>query len=64
MSRPSTRIVPSSGASNPATIRSTVVLPQPEGPRSETNSPFSMGSEKSLTTRFAPKAFSSRAMSR
>ncbi len=46
------------GASNPATILSTVVLPQPEGPRKETNSPFSMVRSKSFTTRVGPKAFS------
>src|SRR5215213_8904095 len=34
-------ILPAVGVSNPATIRSVVVLPQPEGPRNETNSPFS-----------------------
>src|SRR5512142_391959 len=33
---------PASGSRNPATMPSVVVLPQPEGPRSETNSPSSM----------------------
>ena len=39
MSLPSTTIRPSSGRSKPATRRSAVVLPQPEGPSSERNSP-------------------------
>ena len=41
-SLPSMRMAPVVGVSNPATMRSTVVLPQPEGPSSETNSPLSM----------------------
>ena len=39
MMRPSIAMVPSLGARKPAIIRSVVVLPQPDGPRSETNSP-------------------------
>ena len=35
-------IVPDVGKSSPASIRRVVVLPQPEGPRSETNSPASI----------------------
>ena len=38
---PSTTIVPEVGWSKPATSRSAVVLPQPDGPRSDTNSPCS-----------------------
>src|ERR1700754_988117 len=38
-SSPYSRIWPVSGRSNPASIRSVVVLPQPEGPSSEKNSP-------------------------
>src|SRR5579862_2446960 len=38
-SRPSTTIAPASGRSKPATNLSAVVLPQPDGPRSERNSP-------------------------
>ena len=38
-SLPSTTIRPSSGRSKPATSRSAVVLPQPDGPSSERNSP-------------------------
>ena len=36
---PSISIVPASGGMKPAIMRSVVVLPQPEGPSSETNSP-------------------------
>ena len=39
MSTPSSRIWPSVGRSNPAIMRRLVVLPQPEGPSSEKNSP-------------------------
>jgi hypothetical protein len=39
-SLPSIWIAPDVGVSNPATMRSTVVLPHPDGPRSEMNSPF------------------------
>ena len=38
-SSPHQRMRPAVGASSPATIRSSVVLPQPEGPSSVTNSP-------------------------
>ncbi len=41
MSRPASVIVPWETSSNPATICKVVVLPQPEGPSSETNSPCS-----------------------
>ena len=40
-SLPSMTTRPEVGASNPATIRSAVVFPQPEGPSSERNSPVS-----------------------
>ena len=36
---PSISIVPAVGSMKPAIIRKVVVLPQPEGPSSETNSP-------------------------
>src|SRR5207302_7040336 len=39
MSVPSSRISPASGRSNPAIMRSNVVLPQPEGPSRVKNSP-------------------------
>ena len=38
-SLPPMTMLPEVGSSKPATMRSTVVLPQPEGPRKETNSP-------------------------
>ncbi len=41
MSLPSTTIEPELGRSKPATSRSAVVLPQPDGPSSERNSPCS-----------------------
>src|ERR1700740_1397840 len=41
MSAPSSRISPMSGRSNPAIMRSNVVLPQPEGPSRVKNSPAS-----------------------
>src|SRR5262245_60620855 len=42
MGWPSIMICPSVGSSNPASIRSRVVLPQPDGPSSAKNSPSSM----------------------
>src|SRR6201998_4409627 len=39
-SAPPIRISPSSGCSNPATSRSVVVLPHPEGPSREKNAPL------------------------
>jgi hypothetical protein len=37
---PPRKILPSEGASNPAIIRRHVVLPEPDGPRIEKNSPW------------------------
>ena len=48
---PSMLMAPESGTSRPATRRSTVVLPQPEGPTSATRSPRSTDTENSSTTR-------------
>ena len=45
MSSPSIRISPSLGVSSPASMRSSVVLPQPDGPSSAKNSPSRMSSE-------------------
>ena len=50
-------MLPESGYSKPAIIRSVVVLPQPDGPRNETNSPRSAESTKSSTAANAPNAF-------
>ena len=41
-SLPSTDTVPEVASSSPARMRSAVVLPQPDGPSSATNSPGSM----------------------
>src|SRR5262245_35025795 len=57
MSRPSIVISPAVGFSKPAIIRSVVVLPQPEGPRNDTNSPFSTARLKSMTAAVSPKYF-------
>ena len=51
---PSISIVPSDGGMKPAIMRSVVVLPQPDGPSSETNSPFTSSSEKSATASKLP----------
>ena len=44
MSWPPTWTRPESGSSKPAIMRSDVVLPQPDGPSSEKNSPAAMSS--------------------
>src|SRR5262245_18470686 len=49
-------IEPEVGSSKPATILSTVDLPQPEGPRNETNSPAPISRLKSWTTVLLAKA--------
>ena len=41
-SSPSRTTLPEVGSSKPAIIRSVVVLPQPDGPSSEKNSPVAM----------------------
>ena len=50
-------IVPASGASKPAIRRSSVVLPQPDGPSSATISPRSTQSCARSTAWTAPKRF-------
>ena len=54
-SRPPMVIVPSDGVSKPASMRSVVVLPQPEGPSRVTSVPSSMV-RFSLSTAVAPAA--------
>jgi hypothetical protein len=54
MSAPSSWIVPSPGSISPATIRSVVVLPQPEGPSSATDSPAATPSVTSRTATVWP----------
>src|SRR5580658_2034798 len=48
-------MLPLVGSSKPAISRSVVVLPQPEGPSSEKNSPASMRNDTSSTARTPPK---------
>ena len=55
MTSPSIVIVPLVGWSSPAIMRSVVVLPQPEGPRSETNSPAAIARLRSSTAATLPK---------
>src|SRR3954468_17275686 len=54
-STPPIRISPSSGCSKPAIIRRDVVLPQPDGPRSERNSPLRTWKETASTAFRSPK---------
>src|ERR1700722_7992384 len=53
--RSPTRMVPSSGERNPAMSLSVVVLPQPEGPSSETRLPWGMASDRLSTAIRPPK---------
>ena len=46
---------PAVGRSKPATSRSTVVLPEPEGPSIEKNSPSAISRSRSSTARTSPK---------
>src|SRR5438046_2646886 len=55
MSRPSIFTEPESGSSRPAITRSSVDLPQPDGPSSTTNSPSRAVSERRSTAVFEPK---------
>ena len=48
---------PESGRSKPPSILRSVVLPQPDGPRSEKNSPLPTESVTSFTAVSAPKRF-------
>src|SRR6266487_4028949 len=56
--RPSMAIVPPEISSKPASIRSSVDLPQPDGPTSTMNSPSLMSKLKPCRTLVVPKAFS------
>ncbi len=55
ISSPASRMRPSLGASKPASMRSSVVLPQPDGPSSAKNSPCRMSSVSASTATTAPK---------
>ena len=48
-------IVPFVGSSRPAIMRSVVVLPQPDGPRSAKNEPSGIVSDRSSTAVKSPK---------
>ncbi|CRZ52762.1 Uncharacterised protein [Vibrio cholerae] len=50
-------MVPEVGRSNPAMARNKVVLPQPEGPRKQTNSPFSIDKLISFNAVNEPNCF-------
>ena len=52
---PSISMVPAVGVSRPASIRSVVVFPHPDGPSKEMNSPCSIARLKSSTAVTAPK---------
>ena len=52
--RPPMRMSPSSGARKPATMRSSVVLPQPDGPRMEKKLPCATASDSESTAACAP----------
>ena len=53
---PAMTTVPSVGSSNPAIRRSSVVLPQPDGPSREKNSPSRMVASTPLSAVTEPKA--------
>ena len=55
---PSIAIVPPVISSSPASMRSSVDLPQPEGPTSTTNSPSAMSKPMPWMTLAVPKDFS------
>ena len=52
---PPIRISPSVTSSSPAIMRSSVLLPQPDGPTSTTNSPFSIARSTPCSTETMPK---------
>jgi len=56
MSRPAISILPPSSGSRPASIRSAVVLPEPDGPTSTMNSPSLMSRSSASTAGVAPLA--------
>src|SRR5438874_1866440 len=60
MSSPASTTSPASGSTSPATMRSTVLLPQPDGPRRERNSPGAASRETSSTATTAPNDLRSR----
>src|SRR5918993_1280288 len=57
MSRPAWWMVPALCRSSPAMMRRSVVFPQPEGPRKQTNSPGVISRSTSFSAVKAPKFF-------
>ena len=51
---PSSRTSPAVGSSSPATHLSSVVLPQPDGPTMQTNSPAATSNDRSPTASTSP----------
>src|SRR6476660_4597325 len=64
MSRPPCQTSPEVCTSRPAMMRSSVVLPQPEGPRKQTNSPLRMPGSISCRAVKPPKSLRMRRSSR
>ena len=64
MSRPAWKMLPAVCVSRPAMMRSRVVLPQPEGPRKQTNSPSAISSEMSSRAVKPPNFFVRRVIRR
>src|SRR5688572_7740789 len=64
MSRPPTEMRPALTATKPEIARSSVVLPQPDGPSRATNSPAATASDTFFSTGVAPYATSRSATSR
>src|SRR5438132_6442640 len=63
-SRPSSVTDPDVASTKPAIICSVVVLPHPDGPRRETNSPFSTDNDSESTARWSPNRFVSLSRTR
>ena len=55
--RPPMRISPAPTDSSPASIRSAVVLPEPDGPTTTSNSPSATSSVRSRTASTSPNRF-------
>ena len=64
MLSPPIRIWPSSGAVKPAIMRSSVVLPQPDGPRIEKKLPRATSNDSDSTAVWPPKRLTTRSTSR
>ena len=64
MSAPSSAIEPALGSSRPAIMRSSVVLPQPDGPSRHTNVPCGTASVTSSTAVKSPKRLVTALMDR